>query len=409
MSALMTTRPHLLAITSELPWPLNSGGHLRTYHLLHALGRAYDVGLVYPLNRDPGDESDLPENVGFRRMPYPVRSRSVVGEACRIGLAQMYRNPYSMYYRHYRRGLSRWWGDLIQTQQPDIVWLDHIDSLLYVPKAKPPNTRVVIDLHNIYSLILGRLAQESGGLLRRGALGVEAARMARVESYLCNRVDAVVAVSEEEAAYYRALGAKQVHVAPNGVDCAAVAMTERRRSTEAPEILFVGAMNWQPNVSAAIALATEIFPKIRQCYPAAQLKLVGKDPMPQVRQLAELPGVTVTGTVPSIIPYLNDASVFAVPLDSGGGTRLKILEAFAAGVPVVSTPVGAEGISAVDRIHLRLASRQEMASVIVELLQNGRGNELAKQARSLVEQHYDWRSIGRQTSAFLKTVQRGLS
>ncbi len=403
-SAPLRNRPKLLSITSEVPWPLNSGGHLRTYHLQNALGREFDAQLVCPHNESTQGTADLPDDTSFRLAKFEVPSRSLVSETGRIGRAQWHRAPYSMYFRHHRRRLQRRWNESIAAQRPDFVWLDHIDSFLYLPEKMPSGSRVVIDLHNIYSLILRRLAEEGGNLLRRTALGVEANRMARVERELCQRVDAVVAVSDAEAAYYRALGAKRVHVAPNGVDCIGVSYLQRQPAEDAPVILFVGAMDWQPNVSAAISLAKEIFPTIRQTWPHARLNLVGKNPIEAVEQLNELEGVTVTGTVPSMTPFLKEASVFAVPLDSGGGTRLKILEAFAAGVPVVSTPVGAEGIEASDGVHLRIASRESMANVVMQVLRDEQGKQLAVAARKLVEERYDWRTIGRQACDFLRSI-----
>ena len=400
--SLKLTRPKLLSITSQVPWPLNSGGHLRTYHLQHALGRNLDVELVYP--RDRRQSPALPDEANFQFSGFDVSPRSLVSEACRIGLAQVKRCPYSMYFRHHRKQLKRQWSRLVSTSRPDIVWLDHVDSYLYLPSLEH-SAKVVIDLHNIYSLILRRLAKESRGALRRRALNVEAARMEQVERQVCQTVDAVIAVSDEEGDYFRQLGARQVHVAPNGVDCDGVKMVGRRPIGEHPQILFVGAMDWHPNVSSAISLATEIFPQVQNRWPHAQLNLVGKSPVDSVKQLGQLPGVNVTGTVPEIAPYLESASLFAVPLDSGGGTRLKILEAFAAGVPVVSTAVGAEGIEALDGVHLRLASRDCMAETMLDLLNHpDQGSSLANAARTLVEARYDWRAIGERTFEFLQSA-----
>src|SRR5262249_33155974 len=154
----------------------------------------------------------------------------------------------------------------------------------------------------------------------------------------------------------------------NGVDCAAYAELPTGRPVNPPVVLFVGALAWGPNVSAAVFLAEQAFPKIRAARPDAMLLLVGKDPAPAVKALGRLPGVEVTGGVPSVRPYLAKASLLAVPLDSGGGTRLKILEAFAAGLPVVSTGVGAEGIAVIDGGDIVRAERPAMADAILRVL-----------------------------------------
>src|SRR5262249_18253181 len=181
--------------------------------------------------------------------------------------------------------------------------------------------------------------------LRREYLRREGRLLARMERRAAETARAVVAVSERDAEHYRELGAPRVYVAPNGVDTRAYAALGPCGHSGRPVILFVGTMSWLPNVSAVQFLASAVLPAVRRCIPAAQLRIVGADPTPEVQALAALPGVEVTGRVPDIAPYLREAHVLAVPLEAGGGTRLKILEAFAAGVPVVATGVAAAGLA----------------------------------------------------------------
>jgi glycosyltransferase involved in cell wall biosynthesis len=231
-------------------------------------------------------------------------------------------------------------------------------------------------------------------MLRRRYLRREGRLLARTEQRAARAARAVLAVSERDAGYYRDLGASHVYVAPNGVDTRAYAAVHAGHSAE-PVILFVGAMSWPPNVSAVHFLATAVLPAVRQRFAAARLCVVGADPAPEVQSLAALPGVEVTGRVPDIAPYLRDAHVLAVPLESGGGTRLKILEAFAAGVPVVATAVAAEGLAVIADHHLSLAERDRFAESVMEtLLDPGRAARRAVHARKLAAQRYDWSAIG---------------
>jgi len=134
---------------------------------------------------------------------------------------------------------------------------------------------------------------------------------------------------------------------------------------------------------------------VRTRVPEARLRIVGRDAGPEVHALSRLEGVEVTGTVPDVMPHLAEAHMLAVPLDAGGGTRLKILEAFAAGLPVVSTPLGAEGIDAIHGRDIWLASRAHFADGIVNLLKSRRrAASLATHARQLVIDKYDWSAIG---------------
>jgi glycosyltransferase involved in cell wall biosynthesis len=162
-----------------------------------------------------------------------------------------------------------------------------------------------------------------------------------------------------------------------------------------PTLLYIGAMSWSPNVSAVQFLAQHVIPEVRSRVPDTRLRIVGRDPAPEVLALRGLPGVEVMGSVPDVIPYLREAHVLAVPLAAGGGTRLKILEAFAAGLPVVSTPVGCEGLPVVDGEHLVTAERARFAEAVLHLLADPtRGKRLAAAARELVRERFDWETVG---------------
>lgn len=391
----------VLAVTSERPWPLNSGGHLRTFHLINALARDFEVRLLYPSCDESEPDQELSRNADFHCRPVSVARRSAGREAWRWGRAQWVKEPYAMYRRHDRPEVHQAVGSQLESFDPHVVWLDHLDSVLYCPRQ--PGPLVALDLHNIYSLILERFANESSGP-KRFALKMDAARLARVEKRACKRADLVCAVSQPEADHFVNLDAKQVALISNGVDCDAVPFHQSAGTSQQPRLLFLGAMDWSPNISAAQFLATELLPKLRERFPAMELDLVGRNPTEQVVTLGRLAGVNVTGTVPEVLPYLQRATLFVVPLDSGGGTRLKILEAFAAGVPVVSTRVGAEGIDAEDGVHLRLLERSQMADGITELLSGDQLARMADAARRLAEQRYHWGRIGESAVAALRSL-----
>ena len=380
-------QPSLLAITSELPWPLDSGGRLRTFHLQAALSRECDVRLIVPVLDEQRVHVETLRGHGITIIPVPVKPRTKLGELQRLIRSRRRGEPYVMYGRHDRDEVR---AAVARELRPgDIVWLDHIDSLIY----KPVKNKCVIDLHNIYSLIPERMAKETSNPLKRLFLHGEARRLTAMErrAMAC---DTVLAVSSSEAAHFRVLGTQRVIVAPNGVDCAAFAALPAGRMDAKPVVLFLGTLNWGPNVSAALHMARVIFPKVLATLPEAELWLVGRDPAAEVRACAST-SVIVTGSVPAVLPYLKDAALLAVPLDAGGGTRLKILEAFAAGLPVVSTQVGAEGIDAIDGQHLVIAEREAMAAAIIRLLCDAsRGAMLAEQARELALRTYDWARIG---------------
>jgi len=223
----------------------------------------------------------------------------------------------------------------------------------------------------------------------------EARLLRRRERDAARGCDAVLAVSDEEARVYRGLGARAVTLAPNGVDCAAYADLPTGRPHAAPTLLYVGPMSWAPNAAAVTFLAREVMPRLRSVVPDARLRIIGRDMTSAVQALADGDGVDVLGMVPSMPPHLLEASVLAVPLETGGGTRLKILEAFAAGLPVVSTAVGCEGLRVVDREHLVVADRAGFAEALIAALRDpAAGAERAARARALARDCYDWRMVG---------------
>ena len=192
-----------------------------------------------------------------------------------------------------------------------------------------------------------------------------------------------------------------VHVVPNGVDVQHFTPREVKRARET--LLFFGTLSYGPNLDAVLWFCNQMWPRIRKARPEVKLEVVGLDPPSQVQQLENLPGVQITGFVPDIRPKLWSATATVVPLRLGGGTRLKILEALAAGCPVVSTSVGAEGLSLVDGEHLLLANTPEAFALrVVELLASPDLREnLVDSGRRIARREYDWAMIARRLQSVL--------
>lgn len=388
-------RASVLATTSEMPWPLDSGGHLRTYHLLRVLAQRCAVRLLVPAvaHRDDAGVRAL-SGVGVEVHAVPARGCSMLGTAAQMTRAAVMRVPYVMFARHHHRALRRALAEQLAHAPADVIYCDHLDSFAYADVTG--DIPLVVDMHNVYSRLAARAAREQRDIARQLYLQHEAALIARIERQASLNAHTVLAVSEEDADYFAALGARRVTLVPNGVDCAQYEQLPLAGRSGAPTILYVGSFTWEPNVAAARFLATEVLPRVAQHVPDARVVLVGKDPGPDIRALAAADArVVVAGNVPDVSVYLRQAHVLAVPLQVGGGTRLKILEAFAAGVPVVSTPVGCEGIRGEDGKHLIIVDRPDFAAAITTLLRDGaRAHRLAHAARALARERYDWLTVG---------------
>lgn len=259
--------------------------------------------------------------------------------------------------------------------------------------AKRVGAPVVMDAHNVESDVFRSLAEDDDRLLHRLRWRWEAAKTERLEKKAVAVADAVCAASDGDAATLESWGARRVVVVPNGVDTHSL---DHRLPGPARKLLYVGHFGYRPNLRAAEELATRIFPSVRARVPETTVQLVGREAASALRRLTG-PFVDVASDVDDVVPFLRAAGVFVVPLRSGGGTRLKVLEAMAAGLPVVSTRFGVAGLSVRDGEHVLLAETpEELAEAASRLLADrALAEALSLSARQLVEQRYDWRQVAR--------------
>jgi glycosyltransferase involved in cell wall biosynthesis len=209
-----------------------------------------------------------------------------------------------------------------------------------------------------------------------------------VERAAATAVDAVITTSEEDAATFRRWGARRVEVVPNGVDTGSVSF---QPVSSGADIAYVGQFSYRPNEQAAIELIDEILPLVRAEVDDARVRLIGRNPSAALAARAA-PDVDVIGPVDQVLPHLHRSRVLAVPLRAGSGTRLKILEAMAAGTPVVATPLGASGIDAEPGEELLIGeTAEELAALITAVVTDDElAARLSARGRALVEARYDW-------------------
>jgi len=387
----VTDSRKLLFVSQQAPWPLDSGGNLRTYHLLRALGERFEVTLVAT---DPGGDAALHlREVAHEVVLVPAMNKTGALQRAASLFKSLFTSEPVLLAHNRSAELDAVCRERLESGDYSALHLNHLDTTPYARYSK--GVPVVIDTHNVLSeYALRRSEHESGAfgrwLWRREARLLKAREP--LELSLCQRV---IACSERERATFLSMEpALEVRVVPNGADINAVTPVADP-AQNAPELLFVGDLAYGPNKDAAHSFAAEVLPRVRKLVPDAVFRVVGKDPSPE---LAAMEGVEVTGFVEAVSPELERARIFVCPIRYGSGTRLKLFEAFAAALPVVSTSLGAEGIDYVDGEHLMIAdSPGDQAGAILDLLgDDALARQLGRSGRGLAIERYDWVELGRE-------------
>lgn len=359
----------VLALLPGIPVPANTGGNLRALTMVRALDAAFDLTAL-SWARAGEDAMALDRMLTGRA--HAVRRTGPVDALFAEAMGLVLGTPAG--YPRYGWFPARL-KQLLESGPFAAVHFDHPHTALSWPLIRrlQPRAKLVLDAHNVEAEIVERLA-ESAPRWQRKALRWQAARIRELERDLARHMDLIFTCSEKDANAFREMGAREVRVVPNAVPpLSAPAVAQRR------DVVFVGSLDWRPNADAAVILAREIWPRCRALLPGARLAIVGRSPPPHVQALASH-DVVVAGSVESVQPWLDGAFATAIPLRAGSGTRIKILEAWAAGVPVVASRIAAEGLPYRDGYDLLLAEEPgDFARALVRLWRDRQlGEELVR-------------------------------
>lgn len=394
----------ILFLSAWFPYPPDNGSRIRVYNLMKALAREHKVYLISLLQDDSRREnadklSDICEVVSLHESRWfsPRGVKSVLGF-----FSSRPRSAVSTYDRAVHQAVR----NAIVSISPDLIAVSTLGVAEYVDRGC--GVPMVLDEHNCEYAVLRRSADRTPGKLKqlRYALGWK--KYARWESMICAAFDAVAMVSDDDKRMIldAASGLSDVRVIPNGVDVDHYdpGVWEPQSDT----LLYNGALTYGANLDAVRYYVDRIYPLLSSRLPDVRLLVTGRTGGVDLTGIGDCPGVERTGYVQDIRDVLKKSAACVVPLREGGGSRLKILEAMAAGVPVVSTSMGAEGINAVSGTHLLIADTPEaFADAIVRVLEdNELRSNLRSAARSLVEQYYSWESIGAEFVDMVESVVR---
>jgi len=385
---------NILFLSTETPYPPDHGHYIRTFNVLKHISQHHDVHFLgFIKNRE-----DFKNVEPIREMCRTVDVFVMPDDVSRLRFyLSLFLNIFSplpyIAQKYYRSNMRRRIREILSENRIDVVHFDMLHMARYrsLTKGIPD----VLTEHNVESLRILRLLKNSNNLLFKSFMYLQYIKLKSFEKRACGRFDMCAAVSEDDLEMLKAMspGANLV-VIPNGVD------TDYFAPDDTPpvpnSIIWAGGMNNMYNSEAVDFFIDEILPLIRREIPDVRFTAVGKSPTRKLLGLSGDGAVEVAGYVDDVRPYIRRAAVYVAPIKSGGGTKLKVLNALSLAKPVVTTSVGAEGIDAKDGEHLVIADDPELfAEKTVELLRRPeKAARLGRNGRMLMVERYDWRIIG---------------
>ncbi|GHO50129.1 glycosyltransferase family 4 protein [Ktedonospora formicarum] len=381
----------ILVLTQVVVYPADAGPKVKTLQVLRHLAKHHDVTYcTFIRSEREAQEASVLRTFCKRVEMLPIK-RSKLSDA-RFLMESLLVNDSFILRRDERSDMKALVRRLLSEEQIDVLHVDQLNMMRFVPDDWQGT--VVLDEHNAVWQVVERLRRGARNPLARLLLKREVRLMRRLEGEECRRADVVLAVSEEDKMALREVGGETlpVEVVPITVDAQHFASLYATRAPLPMHILTIGTLFWPPNSEGILWWLRDGFPRLRTLCPEAAYDIVGARPPRALQALAEqLDGVQMHGYVADAEPFWREASVLMVPLLSGGGVRVKILEAMAMGVPVVSTTVGCEGLAIRDGEHLLIADTpQDLAQACARVLQDRElERTLAHNARELILERYD--------------------
>jgi polysaccharide biosynthesis protein PslH len=402
MSTQMSPRKRILWIKADPLYPLDSGGKIRTFQMLKEWHAWHHITYLALFPFDMPEAAKAHANTYSSEQAWvPWKDQPKRSFAFYVGLLRnllLSRFPYVIDKYRDTQATSQI-AKLEKENNYDIVVADFLSMTPNILAAGVEPAKVIVFQHNVESQIWKRHFESAKNILIRAYMYVQWRRYHRFERQTCASLKGVIAVSEDDENRFRdefELSNVLGHV-PTGVDVAF--FSELGYKPEPQHIVFLGSMDWMPNIDGILEFVRTTYPMIRTRCANVKLTIVGRNPTSAVRALEEFdPSIHVTGTVDDVRPYMSRAAVSIVPLRVGGGTRIKIFEAMAMGIPVVSSTIGAEGLPVEDGTNIFVADDPDtFAERVVTLLEDSeKARSMGSAAKLMVSEKFSWHTaVGR--------------
>ncbi|OAB58432.1 glycosyl transferase family 1 [Phormidium willei BDU 130791] len=392
---------NVLSLSATFPYPPSRGGtQVRTFNLLKYLNQYHPVTVVTQRQEGVSDEEIealrgyVSELVVFERPP--IVDKSLLQKVRRFSGFFLGGTPPSVL-SYYSREMQTWVDEAVASGNYDVLTCEHSVNETFVRPHWGDRLKTVVNVHSsIFGTCRQQLETETAERPLRDRLNLPL--LYRYENRYCQKFSHIIATTPEDGAQMKQFNPDScMMVIPNGVDVGLFPM--RSHDPGGHRLIFVGAMDNIANIDAVTFLVKEIYPQVRSRYPDTTLTLVGSNPVPEVQQLATVPGVTVTGRVPSMSDYLHEATVCVVSMRIGYGIKNKTLEAMAAGTPIVGSDAALEGLQVDDENGSQRALRandvEEYVQAIGHLFDNeSLRQDLSRNGRAYVQDQFTWERAG---------------
>ena len=385
----MSSPLRILQITNRIPFPLNDGGNIATWYVAHYLQQCGHIVDLAFLNTNKHFENPQSIASGYRNLFYTnINTDLKIKGLIKSFFSETAYNIERFKSKEFETVLT----NALQEQQYDIIQIEGAYMALYVPLLKKLTTaNIVLRSHNIEHRIWERVAVNTSNILKKVFIQHLAKKIKAFEDATLHLFDAIIAITEDDAAYYktRSYTGKLTAIQAGFEDSLIADPVKKPHS-----VCFIGSMQWMPNIEGMDWFLKEVWPLVLHEMPQAELYIAGKG-MDASFDRWKGPGVFLEGFVPNASDFIQNHNVFVVPLLSGGGMRLKVVEAMGMAMPIVSTAIGAEGIHYVpDHDILICDTPTELKNGIVLLLRDKAfATQIATHARERAVAEYSWKML----------------
>lgn len=395
----------ILQICSKIPFPPKDGGSIAMNILTHGLINAGNQVHVLAVNtpkhfiKDEDIDSDYRKKTNYRSVFIDTSVKRL------DAILNLFSDKSFNIIRFYSSDFEKILIKQLQKEQYDII---HLETLWVTPYLdairKNSKAKIVLRSQNVEFMIWERLAEDAGSPLKKMYLKLLSKRLKKYEVGLLNKYDAIATITELDSIVFKKLGCTIpiIHV-PFGIDLEKYKIDTS--NLEKPSVFHIGAMDWRPNADGINWFLKNVWMSVLSKHPSIKLYLAGRN-MPDWLMQLKMDNVVICGEVPDSHKFINSKSIMIVPLTSGGGMRVKIIEGMAFGKTIVSTTVGAEGIDYENGKNILIAnSENEFVQAIHKCLDDIKFSDaIGKNARTLVETKYDNQLICNKLSDFYKSL-----